>query len=102
MSTVLAQARLRACRRWPFASHAILSMVPVPHPGLGPLAVDQHWRQYFDEAAVQRMGTELAVGLILHELDHLLKRHHKRGKQMVGDTASRWDTWNHATDDYRA
>jgi hypothetical protein len=43
------------------------------------------------------MGTEQAAGLILHELDHLLKRHHKRGEQMVGDHASRWDTWNHHT-----
>ena len=102
MSTILAQARLRACRHWPFASHAILSMVPVPRPGLGTLAVDQHWRLYYDEAAMQQMGTEQAAGLILHELDHLLKRHHKRGKQMVGDNASRWDTWNHATQDYRA
>ena len=98
MSTILAQARLRACRHWPFASHAILSMVPVPRPGLGTLAVDQHWRLYYDEAAMQQMGTEQAAGLILHELDHLLKRHHKRGKQMVDDNASRWDTWNHATD----
>jgi len=98
MSTILAQSRLRACRHWPFASHAILSMVPVSRPGLGTLAVDQHWRLYYDEAAMQQMGTEKAAGLILHELDHLLKRHHKRGKQMVGDKASRWDTWNHATD----
>ena len=44
MSTLLAQASLRACRYWPFASHAILSMVPVPRPGLGTLAVDQHGR----------------------------------------------------------
>ena len=80
MSTILAQARLRACRHWPFASHAILSMVPVPRPGLGTLAVDQHWRLYYDEAALERLGTEQAAGLILHELDHLLKRHHKRGK----------------------
>ena len=98
MSTILAQARLRACRHWPFASHAILSMVPVPRPGLGTLAVDSHWRLYFDEAALQQMGTEQAAGLILHELDHLLKRHHKRGEQMVADNVARWDTWNHATD----
>ena len=42
MSAILAQARLKACKHWPFASHAILSMVPVPRPGLGTLAVDQH------------------------------------------------------------
>ena len=98
MSTILAQARLRACQRWPFASHAILSMVPVERPGFGTLSVDQHWRLYFDESALAEMGTEEAAGVILHELDHLLKRHHKRGKFMVGEDASRWDLWNFATD----
>jgi predicted metal-dependent peptidase len=96
MSTLLAQARLRACRYWPFASHAILSMVPTPRPGLGTLAVDQHWRLYYDDAALQRMSAEQAAGVILHELDHLLKRHHKRGKSLVGD--GQWEAWNYATD----
>jgi len=96
MSTVLAQARLQACRYWPFASHAILSMVPTPRPGLGTLAVDQHWRLYYDEAALQRMSLEQAAGVILHELDHLLKRHHKRGKALVND--GQWEAWNYATD----
>jgi predicted metal-dependent peptidase len=98
MSTILAQARLRACQHWPFASHAILSMVPVPRPGLGTLSVDKNWRLYFDEGALHRMGTEQAAGLILHEIDHLLKRHHKRGEQLVGDDNAKWDTWNYAAD----
>ena len=96
MSTLLAQARLRACRYWPFASHAILSMVPTPRPGIGTLAVDQHWRLYYDEAALQRMSADQAAGVILHELDHLLKRHHKRAKSLVGD--GQWEAWNYATD----
>ncbi|MBC8357003.1 MAG: hypothetical protein H8E66_33950 [Planctomycetes bacterium] len=96
MSTLLAQARLRACRYWPFASHAILSMVPTPRPGLGTLAVDQHWRLYYDEAALQMMSAEQAAGVILHELDHLLKRHHKRAKSLVGE--DQWEAWNYATD----
>lgn len=96
MSTLLAQARLRACRYWPFASHAILSMVPTPRPGLGTLAVDQHWRLYYDEAALQRMSADQAAGVILHELDHLLKRHYKRAKSLVGE--GQWEAWNYATD----
>lgn len=68
MSTLLAQARLLACRHWPFASHAILSMVPVPRPGLGTLCVDQHWRLYYDEAALRAFGIEHAAGIILHEV----------------------------------
>ena len=73
-------------------------MVPVPRPGLGTLAVDQHWRLYYDDAALERMGVEQAAGVILHELDHLLKRHHKRGGVLVGEDGAKWDTWNDATD----
>jgi hypothetical protein len=98
MSKLLAQARLQACRRWPFASHAILSMVPVQRPGLGTLAVDQHWRLYYDESALERFGADQSSGVILHELDHLLKRHHKRGKSIVGNDSAKWELWNYATD----
>ena len=68
MSTALAQARLRACRYWPFASHAILSLVPVDKPGLETLAVDQHGRLYFDENFIGQLSLEQAAGVILHEL----------------------------------
>lgn len=98
MSALLARARLQACRHWPFASHAILSMVSIPRPGLGTLSVDQHWRLYYDEAALQEFGIEHAAGIILHEVDHLIKRHHKRGKFVAGNDAWKWDVWNNATD----
>src|SRR5690606_7606678 len=63
----------------------------------GTLAVDKHWRLYFDEAALERFSQEEAAGNILHEVDHLLKRHHQRGSGMVIDD-SQWETWNYATD----
>ncbi|MCO6458595.1 MAG: hypothetical protein J5I93_25085 [Pirellulaceae bacterium] len=98
MSERLAKARLATCRKWPFASQAILSMVPVNKPGLNTLAVDKHWRIYFDEAFLEKIGTDMAAGLVLHEVDHLLKRHHRRGRLLVGEDDSLWDVWNQATD----
>ena len=47
-NTKLAQARLAACRLWPAATSAILSLIPVERRELGTLAVDKHWRLYFD------------------------------------------------------
>jgi predicted metal-dependent peptidase len=73
-------------------------MVPVPRPGLGTLAVDQHWRLYFDGAWLQQIGVDQAAGVVLHELDHLLKRHAKRAKSVIGEDRSLFDTWNTATD----
>ena len=98
MSLLLAKARYAACQKWPFASQAILSMVPVSRPGMGTLAVDQHWRIYYDEAALAKMSVEVAAGVILHEVDHLLKRHHKRAAGFVTDTPQGWRAWNLATD----
>jgi predicted metal-dependent peptidase len=98
MSLLLAKARYAACQKWPFASQAILSMVPVARPGMGTLAVDQHWRIYYDEAALAKMSVEVAAGVILHEVDHLLKRHHKRAANIVSDSPDCWRAWNLATD----
>ena len=98
MSLLLAKARYAACQKWPFASQAILSMVPVPRPGMGTLAVDKHWRIYFDEKFLASISTDVAAGVILHEVDHLLKRHHKRAANIVQDTPQGWKAWNLATD----
>ena len=81
-------------------------MVPVPRAGLGTLGVDEHWRIYFDEAAIQLMGAAEAGGLVCHELDHLRKRHHKRGNRLVEAVVATsslsvdelWDIWNRSTD----
>jgi predicted metal-dependent peptidase len=40
---------------------------------------------------------ERAAGVILHETDHLLKRHHKRAKALVIQDGE-WELWNQATD----
>lgn len=97
-ANALAKVRLAACKRWPYASSAILSMVPVERPGFGTLAVDKHWRIYYDPAVLQTWSPETAVGVVLHEVKHLLLRHHRRAKAVCGDDASLFEVWNYATD----
>ena len=92
-NTKLAQARLGACRRWPAATAAILSLVPVERADLGTLAVDAHWRLYFDPVYLESVLSEEAEGIILHEVSHLLLKHHSRG-----GAATDWELWNAATD----
>lgn len=74
----LAAARLNACRRWPAATSAILSLIPVEKRGLGTLGVDKYWRLYFDPEYVRTQPDEELIGLILHEVSHLLLKHHAR------------------------
>jgi hypothetical protein len=96
----LAEARLRACKLWPYGSHAILSLVPLSKAGLGTLAVDQHWRLYYDPQALADKPVDESAGVILHEVSHLLLKHHRRAERVVPHDATQaeWDRWNTATD----
>lgn len=98
--TTLAEARLRACKMWPYGSQAILSLVPVEQPGLGTMAVDKHWRLYYDKQALGEQPVEESAGIILHEVSHLLLVHHRRAERYVAADGSQaeWDRWNVATD----
>lgn len=93
MNTRLAKARLGACRRWPAATAAILSLVPVERRGLGTMAVDKHWRCYFDPEYLAGASDDEAELVLLHEVSHLLLRHHERGASVAN-----WQLWNVATD----
>ena len=92
-NTALAKARIAACRLWPAATSAILSLVPVERRGLGTLAVDKHWRLYFDPEYLATVDDQTAAVIVLHEVSHLLLRHHERG-----GNATDWKLWNVATD----
>lgn len=95
----LTEARLKACQRWPYGSHAMLSLVPIQQPGLGTAAVDAHWRLYYDPQTLEAMGVEEAAGLIIHEVSHLILRHHKRAQILLRDASPEtWERWNTATD----
>jgi predicted metal-dependent peptidase len=100
----LSEARLAACRVWPEASHVIMSMVPVESPGLaqraaGSICVDQYWRLYYDPVAFLARSVAQRISVILHEVAHLLGRHHVRAKRYVApDDRQAWFDWNCACD----
>jgi len=92
----LAQARLAACDKRKYATYQILSLVPVPKPGIGTMAVDDHWRLYYDPNFLDGVTIPQAVGVILRESAHLLFGHSQRAK-MLGITADSALDWNIAT-----
>jgi predicted metal-dependent peptidase len=75
--------KLQAARLWLVATHsyveaALHRLIPVERPGLGTLAVDKWWRLYFDPEAVTAWDVRKLVGVLYHEVWHLLDEHHER------------------------
>ena len=88
MSPITAAKRM-AYNLWPQARRAITSLQPVvPVEGLGTLAVDKHWRLYYDPEYVSGDNFREPGLVILHELLHLLWGHCGRGENMLGQNPS--------------
>lgn len=97
-ATKLAKARMAACRKWPAVSHAILSQVPIVRRGIKTMAVDKHWRLYFDPVFIETQTVDDLAGVILHETCHLLLRHHARAKGCGLTGPQQHELWNWACD----
>lgn len=83
MNATFAKARLAACRRWPYAASAILSLIPVEKPGLGRVEVDRHWRIYVDPVFFEELSFEEQQTEILRNFSRLLRQHHKRFAKLI-------------------
>ena len=96
MSPITAAKRM-AYQLWPQARRAITSLQPVvPVVGLGTLAVDKHWRLYYDPEYVSGGDFKEPGVTILHELMHLLWGHCWRGENLLGKapTEQAQELWN--------
>ncbi len=96
----ISKARLMACKKWPCATHAILTLRPVERASVGTMAVDQFWRLYYNPEFIEPLPIEELAGVILHEAMHLLGRHHRRLAAIHGKNAplNLVQLWNIATD----
>ena len=95
----LAEARRRACKRWPYGCHAILSLVPIETQRVGTMSVDKHWRLYFNLGNLESLSADEAAATILHEVSHLLLKHHKRAERFASpQNRASWKCWNYAAD----
>lgn len=82
MSIILPE-NLQAARHlfqaaFPYFTHFHWSMVPVAAPGLGTMATDRYWRLYVDVEAVKSWPVEECVLALLHEVTHIINKHHTR------------------------
>jgi predicted metal-dependent peptidase len=91
----VAAGRLRASDSRPYLSSALFALNIIEVDGLsekaaGPIAVDQHWRLYYDPEVVMNFDAHTMEGCIIHEISHLLREHHKRANAM-GVEMLRWN-----------
>ena len=94
-SRALQAARVRAAHQRSYFAPALFSLVPVETDLIGSMAVDSHWRLYYNDAWVATHTVEQNASLLIHEVSHLLRDHEAR-KQAAGFTDHR--RWNTAGD----
>jgi predicted metal-dependent peptidase len=86
----LAAARMRCLRDRPYLAAALFSLTPVERPRLGTLAVDKHYRLYYDPEKLAEWAGDRLAGVLYHEVCHLLRNHPGRAEALAAD-AFRWN-----------
>src|SRR5581483_9669602 len=92
---MLQAARLRAAYERSYFAPALFNLVPVKTDLIATMAVDAHWRLYYNDAWLATHTVEENATLLIHEVGHLLRDHAAR-KRAAGITDER--RWNTAGD----
>lgn len=96
----LQAARLKATMDYPYFSTPILTMYPVESllcvdPAGNPtMAVDKWWRWYYHPAIVDAWSRDELVGVLIHEVNHLIRGHEERCRTLGAENMP----WNLAGD----
>ena len=85
-------ARCLASKKFPYLSTALFSMQMIEIKEFKTMGVDAKWRCYYNEETVNKWGTEVTSSVLVHEVWHLLRKHHERIKDRIHQE------WNKATD----
>lgn len=93
---ILSRIRLDAVTLRPYYAAAVFALQPVASPGLGTVAVDARGRLYVDFDALALWEPQERAGALIHEVSHLLHRHHDRARRYGAALAVR--RWNVAAD----
>jgi predicted metal-dependent peptidase len=88
----LQAARVRAAYQRSYFAPALFSLVPVPTDLIDSMAVDTHWRLYYNDAWVATHTVEENATLLIHEVGHLLRDHEGRKKAAGIRDHRRWNT----------
>ena len=88
----LQAARVRASYERAYFAPALFAMVPVRTDLISSMAVDGHWRLYYNESWVAAHSVEEAAAVLIHEVSHLVRDHEQRKKAAAVDSPTVWNT----------
>ena len=91
-SRALQAARVRAAYQRAYFAPGLFNLVPVQTDLIGSMAVDIHWRLYYNDHWVATHTVEENATLLLHEVSHLLRSHDARRKAAGIRDERRWNT----------
>src|SRR5262245_29541184 len=91
-SRALQAARVRAAHQRSYFAPALFNLVPVETDLIGSMAVDAHWRLYYNAAWLAAHSVEENATLLIHEVSHLLRDHEARKKAAGITDHQRWNT----------
>ena len=91
-SRVLQAARVRAAHQRSYFAPALFNLIPVETTLIGSMAVDSHWRLYYNDAWLASHTVEENATLLIHEVGHLLRNHEGRKRDAGVRDDRRWNT----------
>jgi predicted metal-dependent peptidase len=91
-SRALQAARVRAAHQRSYFVPALFNLIPVETDLIGSMAVDSHWRLYYNVAWLASHTVEENATLLIHEVGHLLRNHEGRKKDAGIRDHQRWNT----------
>jgi predicted metal-dependent peptidase len=87
-------ARLALAKKFPYLSAALWSLRVVITERVPTMAVDAGWRLYANPKFTEGLQPREVTGVLWHELEHLLRKHHRRAESLGAQP----EVWNIATD----
>lgn len=91
-SRALQAARVRAAHQRSYFAPALFNLVPVETDLVASMAVDSHWRLYYNDGWLDAHTVEENATLLIHEVSHLLRDHEGRKKAAGIKDHRRWNT----------
>src|SRR5262249_36049166 len=91
-SPALQAARVRAAHQRSYFAPALFNLIPVETDLIGSMAVDAHWRLYYNDGWLAAHTVEENATLLIHEVSHLLRDHEARRKAVGMSDYRRWNT----------